>query len=80
MNNNSTLKQNLKNNFCDSITKYKWNTFNKDLQKCKQIEHDIENKSERINQIEHYFKTVDQQLQFVMKKKMLEYSISTITD
>lgn len=69
---NSNSKQTSKNNFCNSIIKYKWNTSNKEFRKCDKIKHDIQIKTEKKKQIEHYFDAVDQQLQLAMKKKMLE--------
>lgn len=51
----------------------KWITSNqKELQVYEKIKHDLQTKTEKINQIEHYFIIVDRQLQFTIKKKMFE--------
>jgi len=72
---NKTTKQNLENKLFYGITNCKWNPLNKELIKYGKIEHDIKKKITRINQIEHHFNIVDQQLQCAMKKKMFEYYV-----
>jgi len=67
---NARFKRYSENDFRDVID-YKWNVLlNKSLQHYEQIKHDIQTKTSRKNQIEHYFDIVDRQLQFDMKKKM----------
>lgn len=67
---NASFKRPSENDF-RGVIDYKWNTlFKKALQHYGQIEHDIQTKTNRKNQIEHYFDVVDRQLQFDMKNKM----------
>lgn len=46
----------------------------KELQVYEQIKYDLQTKTDKINQIEHYFNIVDRQLQFTIKKKMFEHN------
>jgi len=73
-NSKSIFKQNSKGGYFN-VTNYKLNTMNKEQQKYKQIKYDIQMKIGKKNQIEHHFNVLDQQLQFIMKKKMFVHLI-----
>lgn len=69
---NSISEQNSENNIRSAMSGCKWSALNKELQVCEKIEHDIKIKTDRKNQIEHYFNVVDRKLQLAMKKIMFE--------
>lgn len=75
---NATLKPNSENDLRSATNYHKRQTLNKEKQTCEQIKQNIQTKINKKKEIEHYFNTVDQQLQFAMKRKMFDIIIIII--
>lgn len=70
--NATTSKQNIEHVSRRNVNNFKTSMSNKEFQMHEQMKHDLQTKTSRKNQIEHYFNIVDRQLQSAMKKKMSE--------